>query len=114
MSIRELDEDDFAALPSRPLTGTIEPPARILARVCRQFSITMTELVGKDRTEHVARARQVAYWLLRQEGLGYSSIGRILGYRDHSTVLMGVRKVEDRCVREPALRQALQAMRGAW
>ena len=48
------------------------------------------------RTRAVARPRQIAMWLCKQHTTrSYPDIGRRFGGRDHTTVLHGVRKIEE-------------------
>ena len=52
--------------------------------------------VVERRTRAVARPRQIAMWLCKQHTTrSYSDIGRRFGGRDHTTVLHGVRKIEE-------------------
>lgn len=66
---------------------------RIAQFVCRAFGVTLSQLQGPQRNQHVARPRQVVCWLAYGTGdYTASQIGRFLR-RDHSTVLHGVRQV---------------------
>jgi len=87
--------------------------AGILARVCEQYGITHDELVGPGRPQHVADARYVAAWLLRDRGIAYARIAQILGRKDHTTVLRGVRKVEEARSSGGTLARTLERLRGA-
>jgi chromosomal replication initiation ATPase DnaA len=72
--------------------------ASIIAEVARRRGLTAADLTGTGRWRDVARPRQEAMWLMRQVRRADGSrryslpeIGRALGYRDHTTVLHGVR-----------------------
>jgi chromosomal replication initiation ATPase DnaA len=65
-----------------------------LAYVSAAFNVTPDAVLGHSRNANVAAARQLLYWLLRQDGLSYPKIGAIVG-RHHTTVIHGVRAVND-------------------
>lgn len=62
---------------------------RVLQAVCQYFGITQQALLSKKRDPWTVQARQLAMYLLHEDGgLGVTRVGRVLG-RDHSTVLHG-------------------------
>ena len=62
----------------------------VIRAVSKHFDITAETLQGKKRNKVAVRSRQVAMFLLREEtDLSLSAIGKILGGRDHSTILHG-------------------------
>lgn len=62
----------------------------ILKEVAREYGLTINDLRGDNRCRHIAHPRQMAYVRLRDEtSLSYPAIGRILGNRDHTTILKG-------------------------
>ena len=64
--------------------------------VADHFSLKQADLLSERRTRAVARPRQIAMWLCKQHTTrSYPDIGRRFGGRDHTTVLHGVRKVEE-------------------
>ncbi len=70
-------------------------PDRINMAVCRIFGITPEELLGSSRKANVAEARQITCWLYKNDlTLSFPHIGRLLGGRDHSTIMHAVRKIE--------------------
>jgi len=69
-------------------------PERILSEVAERFGIKIDVLCGQRRTQTIALPRQVAMYLLRQlTDLSLAEIGRVLGGRDHTTVLYAYEKV---------------------
>ena len=69
---------------------------RILAATASTFGVTIVDLEGKSRTQPLARARQVSMYLCRElTDLSLPRIGQLLGGRDHTTVLHGIKKVRD-------------------
>lgn len=62
-------------------------------RICRLFGLTRAELCSARRAHREVYARQMlSYWLIRRTTKSYPEIGRMLGKRDHTTILHGVRK----------------------
>ena len=75
--------------PSAPPT-----PEAIIQGVARYFSVPPAAILGPSRARPVAEARHIAMYLLREDAqLPLKLIGRLLGNRDHSTVIHGCRKI---------------------
>lgn len=87
-------------------------PTRTVERVATYFGMTAADLTGRRRTADVARARQIAMFLLRAENaLSLPAIGGHLGGRDHSTVSHGVEKITSDMQHDEMLRQAITKLR---
>ena len=68
--------------------------SKIISEVSNYFGVTSDQIMGPLRTKTYLVPRQVAMFLLREEtSLSLSAIGKILGGRDHSTVIHGHEKV---------------------
>lgn len=62
----------------------------IIRRVCKVFNISRVDLISAGRSAHAAAARHaVCYWATRRTPLSSTQIGRVLGNRDHTTILHG-------------------------
>ena len=84
----------------------------ILTAVSNHFGIPKDHLKGKGRRKTTVQGRQVAIYLLRQEtDLSLSAIGKILGGRDHSTVLHGYDRVASRIELDDTLRDDVLRIR---
>jgi chromosomal replication initiator protein len=71
-------------------------PDDVLSIVGRVFGISNERLLGRERTREVALPRQVAMYLLREEGgVSLPQIGEFVGGRDHTTVIYACDKVTD-------------------
>jgi len=89
--------------PPRPLVtfsiGNM-PPKKELHRIARdvatKHSLTVAELRGPSAKRKYALPRWEAFHLSRAAGYTLSQIGAFYGKRDHTTVLHGVRKHQDR------------------
>ena len=57
------------------------------------------------------RARQVAFYLLRGEGMSYGAIAAAFGVERH-TVLAGARRVANRLLTDEALQELVEDVRG--
>ncbi len=79
---------------SDTITLTKANPQEIVTAVSQYYSIGKRQLLGASRTKVIARPRQVLMYLLRKElELPFQEIGRIIGGRDHTTVMYAVDKI---------------------
>jgi len=68
----------------------------ILAAAAAVAGITVDLLVSKDRHRAISRPRQVAIWLIRRDlGWSFPYIGRLVGNRDHTTIMASCRCIDD-------------------
>jgi chromosomal replication initiation ATPase DnaA len=72
------------------------PPRRALVHiiddVCEREKISRDDLLGPRKLRHLCRARAAIAVELRSYGLSYPTIGRVLGGRDHTTIMNLVRR----------------------
>jgi chromosomal replication initiator protein len=86
----------------------------VVEAVLQYFKVELRDLRGKSRSRDIALPRQVAMYLLREEtDASLVEIGKELGDRDHTTVLHGVRKIEEALTSDSGLRSQLFAIRQA-
>jgi len=79
-----------------PQTDHEIPPQLIMEQTAEYFSLSTGDLVSKSRSRPLTQARHIAMYLMREcTGLSLVKIGEIFGGRDHTTVLHGIKKVED-------------------
>jgi chromosomal replication initiator protein len=65
---------------------------RISRSIAKSYGIGFNELVSPRRDKYLVRARQEAMWLMKKyTQLSLPHIGRILGDRDHTTVIHGIK-----------------------
>lgn len=69
----------------------------VAAYVAEMHGIPMKGFYGVQRTQRLARARQIAMYCVRHlcPHMSYPRIGLMMGNRDHTTILHGVRKIEE-------------------
>ena len=71
--------------------------SKILRQVAKEFDVPVNELRGPNTARNISKPRQIAYLRLRDEtDLSYPSIGRVMGDRDHSTIIYGIKAVRKR------------------
>jgi len=71
-------------------------PADIIEQVARYFGLEVSQVRGRSRKRDIARPRQVAMYLIREEtDASLPQIGELLDGRDHSTVLYGCDRVSE-------------------
>jgi len=62
--------------------------------VARVYGVTEADILGHDRRQPFARARQVAVYCLYKYGsLSTTELGRAFGYADHTTALYAIRRI---------------------
>jgi len=59
----------------------------IIERVSRSHGIPVAEILGKSRKTRVVRARFLCVLVLRHSCWTWQAIGKLLGDRDHSTII---------------------------
>jgi len=70
--------------------------SRILEAVATREGIGVADLTGQNRSAKIAIPRQLAMYLLRDlNEISLLQIGELLGGRDHTTVMYGIKKVEE-------------------
>ncbi len=106
-----------AVLPSTPENVAVQdtrglPPraAGLLTVVAQHTGVSVVTLCGRDRSMPVVRARHVAAWLLIQGDYSLTHVGRILGGRDHSTILASRERVDEWMLNNEAIARRVDAM----
>lgn len=85
----------------RELSNIITPdkPREITAQliievVSEHFHISVDQMISKNRSSDIARPRQIAMYLCKtMTSDSLDVIGQLLGGRDHSTIIHGIKKV---------------------
>jgi chromosomal replication initiator protein len=69
-------------------------PEMLINAVAQYYSLGKKKLLGSCRARSFSYPRQILMYMLRKEmGLGLVEIGRIVGGRDHTTVIHAVEKI---------------------
>ena len=70
-------------------------PERIVDCVCKYFSISKDDIVGKKKNKEIVEPRQIAMYLIYEMlDLPLMNIGDIFGGRDHTTVIHAKTKID--------------------
>ncbi len=84
------------------------PDGVVVEAVSSQFGVPVEAIKGRKRDKKTAQARQVTMYLLREESqLGLSTIGKILGGKDHTTVSHGCDRIANQLNVDAQLRRRL-------
>ena len=68
----------------------------IQRKVAEHYNIRLSDMIGPKRVRTVARPRQIAMYLAKQmTSRSLPEIGRRFGGRDHTTIMHGVKKIEE-------------------
>lgn len=63
---------------------------RIVYRMCLAYNVTPAEIKSEKRNKDIVIARQaISYWACRLTSMSLPAISRLLGGRDHTTILHG-------------------------
>lgn len=83
----------------------------IVAVTARYFGVTQAALVGPSRRRSLVHARGMAVRLARTlSGCSFAEIGRVLGGRDHTTIINANRRMKQQLENEPVARSDFQRL----
>ena len=87
-------------------------PTLLISLVASAFGLSASDLTGPSRIRQVAEARQAAAWVLRRAytAISLQEVGRLLGGRDHTTIIHAVAQVERRMADNAMLRAQLHSL----
>ena len=87
-------------------------PKQVVEKVAKYYELTPKELCSKSRVAHIKNARQVAMFIISKElGLSTNKIASEVGVKDHTTVMHGVRKIENDLKLNFQLRDQIEAIK---
>jgi len=86
----------------------------IQRKVSEHYNIRLSDMIGPKRLRTYARPRQIAMFLSKQlTSRSLPEIGRRFGGRDHTTVMHGVRRIEELRVQDGQIAEDLEMLRRA-
>lgn len=91
----EIAEKELANIitPDKPREIT---PQLIIEVVSEHFHISVDQMMSKNRSSDIAKPRQIAMYLCKtMTSSSLDAVGALLGGRDHSTIIHGVKKVSE-------------------
>jgi chromosomal replication initiator protein len=84
----------------------------IFTAICNFYTVAREDLIKKGRKKEVSHPRQVMMYLLRQElGMPFSTIGELLGGRDHTTALHAFEKIDTKKDTDTRLKEELNTLK---
>ena len=84
----------------------------IQRKVAEHFNIRLSDMIGPKRVRTIARPRQIAMYLAKHlTPRSLPEIGRRFGGRDHTTIMHGVRKIDELRATDSQLSDDLQLLR---
>ena len=84
----------------------------IQRKVAEHYNIRLSDMIGPKRLRNIARPRQIAMYLSKQlTPRSLPEIGRRFGGRDHTTIMHGVRKIEELMATDSQLADDLQLLK---
>lgn len=87
----------------------------ILDKVCVHYNVTAAQVNSKSRKQDFVRARQVSMYLAQKyTKMPASRIGKLVGNRDHSTVLHSCSQVEKRLKADKAFGAELSSIENSF
>ena len=108
-------------LVKRAIDGLADPDERraipdyvVVDAVATHYGVDQQVLKGRKRDKKTAQARQMAMYLMREDGnMGLTAIGRALGGKDHTTVAYGCDRIKTQLPVDAQLRRDLLKIREA-
>lgn len=84
----------------------------IQRKVAEHYNVRLSDMIGPKRLRTIARPRQVAMYLSKQlTTRSLPEIGRRFGGRDHTTIMHGIRKIEELLVADSQLNEDIDMLR---
>ena len=87
-------------------------PSLIIDVVAEHFGINPEDITSKKRNSEFVQPRHIAMYLCRElTSTSLVNIGKIMGKRDHTTVMNGVNNINERIKTEPELRNRVDIIK---
>ena len=87
-------------------------PALIIDTVAEHFGITPDDIKGNKRNSEIVRPRQIAMYLCRHlTDVPLKQIGQIMGKKDHTTVLHGVKTITNELEHSETLKNTVEVIK---
>jgi chromosomal replication initiator protein len=83
----------------------------IQRKVSEHYNIRLSDMIGPKRLRAFARPRQVAMFLCKQmTSRSLPEIGRRFGGRDHTTVMHGIKRIQELSTQDPQMAEDLDLL----
>ena len=107
----EIAEKELANIitPDKPREIT---PQLIIEVVSEHYHISVDQMISKTRSSDVAKPRQIAMYLCKtMTECPLDTIGSLLGGRDHSTIIHGIKKVTEEYDKNESTRNIIETIK---
>lgn len=85
-------------------------PEKVITYVSQKTNVPFEDIVGKRKTDSVAKARQIAVFLLRElTDMSHANVGKVFN-RDHATVVASVNRIKERMKADPVFEAQIEDM----
>ena len=109
----ELAQKAIKDIAPKTVYPSLPTPDLALKLVADSFAVTVGDLVGRRRDKDIAQARQVAMYVLKQQGQqSLADIGRSLGGRSASTISHACEKISQDVKDSPVFRRRVEDVIG--
>jgi chromosomal replication initiator protein len=86
--------------------------AEIVSAVCKYFSITKEEILSGKRKKELVLPRQIAIYLIREQTTkSLPEIGKIMGGKDHTTIMHAEKKISDLLKIDKYVKESVENLR---
>ncbi len=94
---------------SEPLDVTID---KIFSAVVKKYGVSREEIVGQKRTKNIMPSRHISIYLIREiTEMSFPNIGKLIGDRDHATMISSYEWVKKKLIREPIFAADIETLR---
>ncbi len=102
------------------VVGSLEPisqpqrrhvsPKQVIDKVAKYYGLTSKDLLGKSRLKEIKNARNVAIFLLREDGMSTPQLGTEFS-KDHTTIIHSLRVMRKQMMSDFGLRDQINEIR---
>lgn len=95
--------------PDKPREVT---PQLVIEIVAEHFNISTDQMISKTRINDIAKPRQIAMYLCKDmTAAPLDTIGALLGGRDHSTIIYGIKKITDEYAKDENFHHLIETIK---
>ncbi len=95
--------------PDKPREVT---PQLVIEIVAEHFNISTDQMISKTRINDIAKPRQIAMYLCKNmTSAPLDTIGALLGGRDHSTIIYGIKKITDEYAKDENFHHLIETIK---
>ncbi len=87
-------------------------PQLVIEIVAEHFNISTDQMISKNRSNEIAKPRQIAMYLCKNmTAAQLETIGTLLGGRDHSTIIHGIKKITEEYQNDENFHQTIETIK---